>query len=342
MKISIQLSPKQKKILRFAGVPAFYFVALFFFVRLTFPYDTLKARILTEYNLSQTEKRLEIEELSGSGLFGIEAEGVRLSEVTTELVDGKPATPVSLYLDSVSVGASLLSYIFGTLSVAFDAELGGGELNGTFLQGTEESRLTLHGSTIDISGLTMLSAGVGLPMGGELSGEVELFLPEGQMSKAEGKFDLSILGLAVGDGKAKVRGTIALPKLNAGNLTLKAEAVEGRLEISEFSTDGPDFKMDAEGKLRLREPFDKSTTNIDVRFSFKEAYTTKSDMTKSLFGAPDSKIPGLFDMDPSVRAAKQEDGSYGWTVSGLLSKPSFRPQRARTTARSPDAAKKKK
>src|SRR5690606_35862116 len=283
MKVSIQLSPKQKKILRFAGVPAFYFFALVFFVRLTFPYETLRARILTEYNLSQAEKRLEIDELSGSGLFGIEAEGVRLSEVTTELVDGKPTTPASLYLDSVSVGASLLSYIFGTISVDFDAELGGGELSGNFRQGSEEARISLHGQTIDISGLTMLSAGIGLPLSGELTGDVELFLPEGQMSKADGSFNLSVLGLTVGDGKAKVRGTIALPKLNAGNLTLKAEATEGRLEISEFSADGPDFKMDAEGKMRLREPFDKSTTNVDVSFRFKEAYTTKSDMTKSLF-----------------------------------------------------------
>lgn len=325
MKFSYQLSPKQRKILRFLAIPTFYFFCLFIFIRLTFPYDTLRSRIVAEYNRSQTEKRLEIAEISGSGLLGIEAEGVRLSEISHQVVEGTPTPPVVLAVDQVSVSASLIAYMFNNISVDFDAEVGGGELSGSLHQNTEEAHLVIEGEKIDISGLTMLSAGIGLPMTGELSGAVDLILPAGQMAKAAGTFDISILDLAVGDGKAKVRGTIALPQISAGNLTLKAEATEGRLDITEFSADGRDFKMAAEGKVRLREPFDKSTTSVGVEFSFKDAYTSKSDMTKSLFGSPDSKVPGLFDMDPTVRRAKGPDGSYSWQVTGLLSKLSFRP-----------------
>jgi type II secretion system protein N len=338
MKLSVQLSSQQRKILRIASVPVFYLLFLVIFVRLTFPYETLKSRILAEYNRSQAEKRLEIGELSGSGLLGVEAEGVRLTEIATQLVEGKIPPPVTLALDQVSVTASLLAYMFDTISVDFEAELGGGEMSGSLRQDDQEAHLMFVGEKIDVSGMTMLSAGIGLPMAGELSGEVDLFMPAGQMNKAEGSFDLSILDLSVGDGKAKVRGTIALPKLNAGNLILKAEVTEGQLEISEFSTDGKDFKMDAEGRVRLREPFDKSTVSLGVTFSFKEAYTSKSDITKSLFGAPDSKVPGLFDMDPTVRRAKGPDGSYSWQVSGLLSKPSFRPGGAKSKgAKAPGA-----
>jgi type II secretion system protein N len=179
----------------------------------------------------------------------------------------------------------------------------------------------------------MLSAGLGLPLGGELGGQVELFLPQGQMSKAEGKFDLSVQNFTAGDGKAKIRNTIALPRLNAGNLVLQAEATDGRLEIQRFGANGKDFELDAEGRLRLREPFDKSSVSVDASFKFKEAYTTKSDLTKSLFGSPDSKVPALFDMDPMVRKAKQPDGSYSWHVSGLLAKPNFGPSKKRPAAK---------
>jgi type II secretion system protein N len=264
--------------------------------------------------------------MSGNGFFGVEAEGIRFIElaVPVEAEDGAPA-PQELNIDEVSVSVSALSYIFGTISIDFDAVLGGGEISGSFEQNADAAQIVAEGEGVDISGLTVLSAGIGLPLGGELSGKVDLRLPEGQMKKAEGATELTIANLTAGDGKAKIRNTIALPKLSAGNLVLKAEATDGRLEISQLSADGKDFQLDASGRIRMREPFDKSAVSMDATFKFKDAYTAKSDLTKSIFGSPDSKIPALFDMDPMVRRAKQPDGSYSWQVSGLLAKPSFRP-----------------
>lgn len=321
------LSPKQKKILRALAVPLIYLLGLVVFVRLTFPYRTLRDRVLAEFNGSQTEKRLEIEKMSGSGFFGIEVEGVRLVELSTiaPAPDEEPPPPNSLFVESASVSVSAFSYLFGGTSADFEAEVGGGELSGTFFQDATEAKISAEGTGIDISGLSLLSAGIGLPLGGELSGTVELFLPEGQMKQAEGTFAVQIQNLTAGDGKAKIRNTIALPKLNAGTLALKATATDGRLDISEFSANGPDFQLDASGVVRLREPFDKSSVNVNASFQFKEAFTNKSDLTRGIFGSPDSKIPALFDMDPMVRRAKQADGSYSWLVSGLLSKPNFRP-----------------
>lgn len=321
------LSPKQKKILKILAVPVLYFFGLVLFVRLTFPYQTLRDRVLAEFNASQTEKRLEIEKMSGSGFFGISVEGLRLVELGASAASGdeEPPPPNSLFVESASVSVSAFSYLFGSISADFEAEVGGGEVSGSFFQDGTEAKISAEGAGVDISGLSLLSAGIGLPLGGELSGTVDLFMPEAQMKKAEGSFALQIQNLTAGDGKAKIRNTIALPKINAGNLVLKATATDGRLEISEFSANGPDFELDASGQLRLREPFDKSSVNVNASFQFKEAYTNKSDLTRGIFGSPDSKIPALFDMDPMVRRAKQSDGSYSWMVSGLLSKPNFRP-----------------
>jgi hypothetical protein len=97
------------------------------------------------------------------------------------------------------------------------------------------------------------------------------------------------------------------------------------MEVSEFSANGTDFELSGEGRVRLREPFDKSALDLELGFKFKEAYVTKSDMTKSIFGSPDGKVPGLFEMDPQVRSSKASDGYYRWRVAGLLAHPNFRP-----------------
>lgn len=371
-RVSALLGPRGRKIATWVAVPLVYLFFLAIFVRLTFPYDTLRDRLLSEFNANQRERILSIEELSGSGIFGIEAEGVTLEDAAAasepaepdsagtdakasdpgsdsaakdEPTEGEPAEGAgtakdkskkastkkrraALHFDSIDVGVSLLSYVFGNLNVSFDADVGGGTIEGSFYQNDELAKVLVDGQAVDISELTLLGKAIGLPLGGALSGHVEFELPERSMGKAVGAIDLSIADLTVGDGKAKVRNTIALPTLKAGTLTLKAKAVDGKLDIETFAADGPDFEMTSEGKVRLRQPFDKSLADLEVGFRFKDAYKSKSDMTKSLFGVPDSKVPGLFDMDPTVRKAKDSEGFYRWKVSGLITSPSFRPASA--------------
>lgn len=374
--LRLNLSPKQRKIATWVGVPLSYFVCLFVFVRLTFPYDTLKERILSEFNAAEKERTLSIDDLSGSGFFGVQAEGVTLQDGPATL--GSPAEPAveaaeagdgdssgsdgpvaaekskdeakskgksknkgqraALHFDTIDVGISLLSYLIGNLNVSFDAEVGGGTIEGSFFQNEQVAKVMIDGESVDISELTLLGKAVGLPLGGALTGHVELELPERSMSKAIGAIEITIAELTVGDGKAKVRNTIALPRLDAGTLNLKAKATDGKLDLETFGADGPDFEMTSEGKVRLRQPFDKSLADIEVAFRFKDAYKNKSDMTKSLFGSSDSKVPGLFDMDPTVRRAKDAEGFYRWKVTGLITSPAFRPATIVAARRGKDAA----
>lgn len=367
------LTAKQRKIALFVAIPVGYLVSLVVFVRLTFPYDTLRDRLLAEFNKSQHERVLYIDEISGSGIFGIEAEGVTLEERSSgsepapepdEAKEGaksddredesapaggktdaakkgdaaggaskkaKVARPPSVRIESLDLGISLLSYLFGRIDVDFEAVIGGGEIEGSYYQSDTVTRIDAESTDVDVSELTLLSKAIGLPLGGALSGTVKLELPERAMNKAVGAFDLTISDLTVGDGKAKVRDTIALPKLRAGDLKFEATVTDGRLDLKTFGTDGPDFEMKSDGKVRLRQPFDKSIADIDVSFRFKDAYKNKNDMTKSLFGTPGSKVPGLFDMDPTVRRAKDAQGFYSWRVTGLITSPSFRPDVAAST-----------
>jgi type II secretion system protein N len=229
--------------------------------------------------------------------------------------------------------------LIGTLHVAFGASLGDGEIEGYFQSDDTESALSVTLESVDVGAVTPLKDIVGLPLQGALSGALSFSLPEGEMSGADGELDLTVADLKVGDGKAKVRGTIALPKLEAGELELSAEAVQGRLDIRNFSTKGKDFELSSTGSLSLRDPVDQSLSDLGLRFKFTDAYKNKNDLTKGLFGDPGSNVPGLFDLDPSIKRAKTPDGFYSWRVSGQLAKLNFRPSPASGPSRSTSASR---
>lgn len=330
--------------LRLAGYPLFYLFCLVLFARLTFPYDRVKNRIVAEFDARQhgpTPKRLEIEEVSGHWLLGVEAEGVRLiappphkaTTASSEPDEKKPKESV-LSIDSLYGSVSLLKLIFGTTDVDFGVDLGDGQIEGNFVKNSDASELSVEMSDVAVAGLSPLEDIVELPMAGTLAGHIDLTMPEGKLQEAEGKLDLTIDALEVGNGKAKIRDTIALPKLRVGTLTLSAEAVQGKLDLKEFSANGPDFQLQSDGSLRLRDPFASSQADIRLSFKFKDAYKNKNDITRGLFGAPDSKVPGLFDLDPKIKRAKGADGFYRWRASGQVAKLNFQPAADGSAARS--------
>jgi hypothetical protein len=64
-----------------------------------------------------------------------------------------------------------------------------------------------------------------------------------------------------------------------------------------------------------------------VRFRINDVYRAKNDITKSLFGAPGSSAPALFELaDPKVKQSKRADGFYSWSARGPLGRLEFIPK----------------
>jgi hypothetical protein len=141
---------------------------------------------------------------------------------------------------------------------------------------------------------------------------------------------LTVADLAVGDGKAKIRNTLALPKLNVGDLVLEAEAKEGVMKVTKLGSAGKDLELVADGKITLRDQPLDSLTDLYIKFKFSDAYRGKNDITKGLFGAPGSSAPALFELDPKVKQSKRADGFYGWHMVGPLTSARFDPYSAAT------------
>jgi type II secretion system protein N len=236
-----------------------------------------------------------------------------------------PAAPSVLAVESAHARVSLLGLLFGSLDLSFGAEAFGGVISGTTSEsdGAREVELTLE--DLSLARAPLLADAIGLPLDGTVQGTLELLLPEGKLAKADGSVSLDIVGLSAGDGVAKIRETIALPKVEAGDLKVIGDISEGQLKFTDFSAKGPDLELVAEGNMRLRDPLPTSLLSLTARFRFTERYRNKNDLTRALLGAPGSTAPALFDLDPKNKRAKRPDGFYGYRVSGALSTPTFVP-----------------
>jgi len=317
------MTPRLRRILTGVGYGAAYVFLLVIFFYLTFPYDRLKNRIVGDFNARQTgpdPMRLEVDEIDSYWFSGVEAEGVRLVSKAEQGPTGNAKKDKVTGIEHAHARLSILSLLIGRRTVTFGADAFGGSVEGTISDSDAERNVEIDIEGLDLGQTPLLAGLLGLPVAGALSGEIELTSPEARLSKANGKIALKVTGVSVGDGKAKIRDIIALPKLDAGELVLAAEVKGGQVKVTQFSANGPDLEFSSEGGIRLRDQPDQSYLNLTAEFKFTDRYTNKDDMTKALFGRS-----GAFDLDPKNRRARRSDGFYAWRVSGAFGRPTFVP-----------------
>jgi type II secretion system protein N len=213
------MTPRLRQVLKWAGYVAFYFIALAVFSYLTFPYERLGDRIVQEFNMRQTgpkPMRLKLGEMSSYWLNGVEAEDISFTTPGEPDEQGKPGKPTVLTIESAHASVSLFRLLFGTVYVSFGADAFGGELTGYTSDADDGRKLEVELEELELGQAPLFGDIVGLPLAGKLNGTIDLLLPEQKLSKADGTISLKVADLAAGDGKAKIRDTIALPRLEAG------------------------------------------------------------------------------------------------------------------------------
>ncbi len=348
------MSPGVRRLLWGCGVPLFYGFCLLLFLRLTLPFDELRSLAESRLNaalVDHPDVQVEIGALGGHWLSGVEARDVVF--VVKEPVDSsapaaaspaqaapdKPApaggaeaaVPAAatgerrFVLDTLTVSVSPLS-VFGTLRASVDAEGFGGAFDGSLVQTkTDDRTVHIELDSVELGDVPLLASTLGAPVRGRVSGTIDLEIPGGKLAEAEGLIDLRCEGLIVGDGKTKLRGALALPPIDAGNLVLKAEVTKGTLRIEKAETDGSDLVASVAGTIQLRDPYERSIVGLELRFRFTDEYRGRNELTKGMLGEPGSASGGVIDLDPNSRRAKQEDGGYVWSLAGPFSHPRFSP-----------------
>lgn len=310
---------------RLAAFPAFYVLCLAIFAPLTFPYDELKQRIAFSFNDDQRttggQQELHIESLDGYWLSGVRMKGVQLLSASSEA--GK--APTKIEIDEATVRYSILSALVGSGDIDFSADAFGGEITGSFDSHGKDKSLEAALDGIDLGKVTPLVQLLGVPLDGKLGGTLRLALPEGRASKATGALSFESRDTAVGDGIAKLKGALALPKLDVGTITLAADVKDGVVKLTKFVSGGKSLDLQGDGRITLRDQVADAICDMQVRFRISDSYRTKNEVTQSLFGAPGSSAPPLFELDPRVKQSKRADGFYGWSLRGPITHLDFTP-----------------
>jgi len=208
------MTPRTRQILKWVGYVSFYVFSLLVFGYLTFPYNRLGDRIVQEFNSKQTgpkPMRLKLGDVSSYWLGGVEAENITFTSPGEPDEEGKPGKPKVLKIDSAHASVSLLRLLVGSLRISFGANAFGGELSGATSTSDEGRQLEVELEDLDLGQAPMFGDIVGLPLSGKLNGTIDFLMPEEKLSKADGKINLKVSDLAAGDGKAKIRNTIACP-----------------------------------------------------------------------------------------------------------------------------------
>jgi type II secretion system protein N len=316
-----------KKWLRWALYPLAYLVVFLLAFSLLFPYETLRSAIVTQFNAQQraaaSPQELTIDELGWYWFTGVRAKGVRLASPAPE--PGKPPTEIAV--DEATIRVSLLGLLIGRRTVSFHLSMLGGVVDGSFEQRGKDRSVDVALDGVDLKKVDLITQTIGLPVEGKAYGTIKVELPEGKASKGTGTVNLEIRDVAIGDGKAKLKGALEWPKMGVGTLTFEAEAKEGVLKVTKFGAQGKDLELSGDGRVQMREIANESTLDVQVKFKIADAYRGKSDITRSLFGAPGSAKGGDVELFvPEMRQAKRSDGFYAFHVGGLLGRPRFEPQ----------------
>ncbi|HMJ53227.1 MAG TPA: type II secretion system protein GspN [Polyangiaceae bacterium] len=341
---NITLPPRVKRILVASAYPFFYLFCLLIFAYLTFPYERLKERLLVEFETPKAGKgsaqHLEIDAIGPYWLSGLSLKGIRVITPRSPGAEGD-LPPSKLSIDEAHVRVSVFQLLIGRITLWFGGKAFGGTIDGWTRTNSDGRVLEVAVENVDIGQIDAIGdLASGLPLAGTLKGKLAWALPEQKLAKATGTVSFSIADLTAGDGKTKIAGKLALPKLNVGVFELEAEAKEGTLKVDKLGAQGQDIDLVGEGKISLRDPFADGLADLYLRFRFADGYKGKNEMTKSLFGAPGSSAPALFELaDPRIRTSKRPDGFYGWHMTGAMKDPRFEPSPTGGSGASPSPGK---
>lgn len=309
---------------RVVGYPVFFGFFFLLFLYVTFPYDRLREamvaaaeapRVSAGGRVTPSNMEVSIGDVSPAFLPGLTLKDVVITERPTSATE----RPTRMVIDKATVHVSLFALITQTLSLSYDIDGLGGNIDGTAsiaLGGTTPGlrALALELTNVQTGQVGPLAQAVGLPLGGSLSGEVTLELPDGQVRAAEGSVTLTAERLTVGDGHAQFQipqfGGVTIERINAGTLRAEVRIARGVATLRQVASHSGEFDLQMDGTVNLRQNLSESVLNLGVRFRLTDVYRNKSEQA--------GRIMSVMDMVPDLRRARRTDGLFAFRCSGAM------------------------
>jgi type II secretion system protein N len=286
---------------------AFALVAFALSLRWTFPSEAMKERVIME--AGRHGWQVDVERVSaGGGLLGVRARGIRL----------ETATGVGIPIDDLTASLRLLPLLIGRRSVAFDAVLYEGRVEGTADLSGDARRVVLDVSGVDLARALPLRKASGLELLGTLSAKADVTLPAAADQRPTGSVDVAVAGAGIGGGEVPIPGmgsSLTVPGMSLGELVAAVKLADGKATFEKLETTGGEADLRAEGLYFILQPrIEYSPIFGKAKVKVSDAFWTRSD-TQSFKGLA----------EVTLAQAKGADGAWTFSVSGSVGRPKMQP-----------------
>ncbi len=333
-----------RPLVRIPAYIAFGFAVFLVALVLTFPDDRIKeivtvqleSRLGNKYDVSIGD--LDLWWLSGVKLNDVTISEHQIESNSSDKSDDKGAKgkdakkaaanqppkekPLRVEIPEIAVGFSPLSSLVHLApTVDFNVDLGGGDVSGDYVQGSDKRSVDVDIDDIDLAKTPVLESLLGVPFLGTLGGDVHLdFHPTRQLITG-GHITLTGRKLAVDKAtlhtnKLGPMAFIDVPHTDLGKLdaNLVINKPKGRpsptVDFKRFEFhDGKDVRGQIWGDIDLGRTLPMSRAKLKMRFQFADKYIRSNDLSSVL-------------RMKWFRDGKNKDW-YGFVLLGHLGRPRF-------------------
>ena len=255
-----------------------------------------------------------------------------LENVTWTFEPSRPDSPPQQYfMEEIDISIGLLSLIGGTVDVEVETAREDGTIMARYVQGSSETTVEVDIDGLPLYDVPKAAQALNVPLYGLLNVKADITAPDGKFSKAEGKITLACSACRAGDGDSKLyvpggskalRDGITLPEIDFGTLTGELIVKKGAATIEEpIATESEDMIMSLTGKLKLKDPFQKSRFNMLMKLELTESFLTEAERLAFIYRGASANAK----LDPPERG-------LGFKLGGPVSKPQFRGVKSKSTA----------
>jgi type II secretion system protein N len=247
-------------------------------------------------------------DVGAAGFLGIEAEGVTVED----------ASGLKIPVDELTASLRLLPLLTGRRSVAFDARLYEGEVEGTADLSGDERHVAVSAEAVDLSRALPLRKASGVDLAGKLSGRADLVLPAAPTGKPTGRIDLTVKEAGVNGGRVPVPGMtggFAAPKVSLGEVVATVALDQGKATFEKLEARGGDADITAEGLYAVLQPrLQFAPISGKAKLKVKDAFWSRRE-TQPLKGIAEA----------SLASSRSRDGAWNFLISGSVGRPQLRP-----------------
>jgi type II secretion system protein N len=333
----------ERKIIRIPVYIAFGLASFLIAVAVTFPDQRVKeiAVVQMESQLGN-EYDVTVEDLDLWWLTGVALEGITISERSqpsdkgggddekageadeeAAAAPGAPESkPLRVKIPQVAGKFAPLSSLFNLApTVDFSVDLGGGDVDGSYVHGSDKREIDVAIDEINLKETELISEFLGLPVFGQLDGDIAIEMDAKRPLVTGGSIKLDGKQLTIGPGtitskKFGAMGFIDVPQTSFGTLTadLNIRQTKGgrdtELTFDKLSLKGRDIRGEVWGKIDLGRGLRGSRAKMEMRFQFNDQFIKKNSLQSVL------NIKWL-------REGKSKEW-YGFVLWGSLAKPNFK------------------